>query len=490
VVQGMLDDLRLERARLNRLKRDSASVRASFNLSYDRLPTALQQQFAALGVFGGADFSAEAIAFIWNVPIETALADLRTLIARSLLQPSQEGRFRMHPLVRDFARERLGEWSDYHEGVVRRSTDYFAAFVRDHARDFTALDVEIDNALYALRVADEQARDARFLDFARNLYPYFETRGMFDQASQVYQRSREIASQEKDVAALANALYMLASIRLRLAEYDRVIDLCQQGLQVLHEVDRQPLSVKLYRTIGSAYYGRGDFRNSAHYTEQGLIIARDIGDIGQVGDISAGLGMMLFELGQVEEGKARLLEGKQACLQIGNIASASVGCINLSESAMEMGDLANALMYAEEGEALARRIGHRERLANVLADLGDAKSALGCYDEAEDHFQESIALAEPLPWMRGFVLIPYARHLLRTGRIAQAEATAQRSLAEGQRIASNEIIAGAQFVLAKAMLAQERVDQAHDLAREALTAYEAHQPVRAWAVREWINQLP
>jgi tetratricopeptide (TPR) repeat protein len=488
VVQAMLVDLHAEHARLHRLQRSASSVRTSFNLSYDKLALAMQGQFAALGVFGGADFSIEAVAHVWGKPIAMTQADLRFLTARSLVQLSRDGRYRLHTLLRDFARENLTRDAANERTCLTRMTDYFAAYVAGQPRAFATLDTEIDNIQHALRMADAQGRDAVFIALAQDLYLYFETRGLFDQATVIYERCQQFARHNNDAPALARALHMLASIRLRLAEYERVIALCLQGVEVAQHASDKHVLVHLHRTIGSAYYGRGDFRNSARYIEIGRALARDLGDLAQVGEISCGLGMTLFELDRIDEGLAILLEGKQMCLKMGNIASASVACINLSESAMEMDNPHSALAYAEEGENLARSIGHRERLANVLADLGDAKSALQRFDEASAHFEESMALAEPLPWMRGFVLIPYARHLLRMNRIAAAETAARQSLEIGQSIASDEIVAGTQFVLAQVLHVHNRHDEARTLAMYALQSYDTRQPVRAKTVRHWLDR--
>jgi hypothetical protein len=73
-------------------------------------------------------------------------------------------------------------------------------------------------------------------------------------------------------------------------------------------------------------------------------------------------------------------------------------------------------------------------------------------------------------------------------RIAAAETAARQSLEIGQSIASDEIVAGAQFVLAQVLHVHNRHDEARTLAMYALQSYDTRQPVRAKTVRHWLDR--
>lgn len=482
----MLAELKMEHARLDRLQRDKANVRASFNLSYRRLAPDMQRKFAALGVFGGADFSTDAVAAVWGAPAHETASGLQYLMAHSLIQPARESRYRLHPLLRDYALAQLAGMAGDESEL--RSIQFFAGLTQRHLKDFAMLDEDADNVIHALRMAHAQ-QPRMFVAFALSLYDYFETRGLFDLGSQFYAQCCEIAGQAGDNAVLARALFCRASLRLRLAEYETVIALSSQGLDAAQCVEDRRIRIDLNRVIGAAYYGRGDFRNATRYGREAVADARSVGDHQMAGRISCGLGMMLFELGEIDEGRAVLQAGLQEALSAGDIASASVACINLSEIEMELGNPATALTHAEEAVRLARSIGHRERLANALADLGHAKSALGQMQEAEAHFAESVKLAEPMSWMRGFVRIFHAQHQMRAGAHDAAQHTSETALSIGRQIGSDEVITGAQFSLAQVMFAQGQIDAAVTHAQHALTSYQTRQPVRAKTVQRWLDQI-
>lgn len=115
-----LGRLRLAKTRLEMLSDEDESVRLSFDLSYEELPEPLRLFFASLAVFGPNSFRAEAVAFICNTAMETAEDTLRELCRLSLLQNTREDRYHLHPLLCDYATERLG---DAH--VWERMVEYY-----------------------------------------------------------------------------------------------------------------------------------------------------------------------------------------------------------------------------------------------------------------------------------------------------------------------------------------------------------------------------
>jgi hypothetical protein len=88
--------------------RKKRSLRASFNLSLKRLTDKNLKQFVMMGILPeDVSVGAEAMAVLWDVPIEMAKKNLRELRRRSLLldgvKRGETKTYRMHDLVRDTA---------------------------------------------------------------------------------------------------------------------------------------------------------------------------------------------------------------------------------------------------------------------------------------------------------------------------------------------------------------------------------------------------
>jgi transcriptional regulator with XRE-family HTH domain len=119
--QRVADRLESEGRRLRELTAGDLSVELAFTSSYTDLPAALRRTFARLGVIEGSTFDvaiAAAAAGATLPAIHTQLEDLRRL---ALVEPRGDGRYRLHDLLRIFARARLRE--DYGQAAVSEAAD-------------------------------------------------------------------------------------------------------------------------------------------------------------------------------------------------------------------------------------------------------------------------------------------------------------------------------------------------------------------------------
>ncbi len=109
--------------------------------------SAVQRRFfGALGAFGGEDFSVEAAAAVANTDWADAETNLRTLFCLSMVHSGRPGRYRLIPLMRCFAREKIEN-----DAVWERMVSYFVSFVREHENDTAALEVEKNNIISAVK---------------------------------------------------------------------------------------------------------------------------------------------------------------------------------------------------------------------------------------------------------------------------------------------------------------------------------------------------
>lgn len=110
-VADLADRLADERRRLEQLRLRQLDVRASFAASYRSLPAAEALAFRALGLLGSPEATAAALAARTGTAVEAAEAALEGLLDARLLEQAEPGRYRLHELVRLFARE-LAEAED------------------------------------------------------------------------------------------------------------------------------------------------------------------------------------------------------------------------------------------------------------------------------------------------------------------------------------------------------------------------------------------
>ncbi|MBC3844052.1 hypothetical protein GXW82_39225 [Streptacidiphilus sp. 4-A2] len=125
-VEDVIDQLRDEGARFEHLADEDRSLTAVFDLSYSALPAAEQDLFRDLGRVPGADFDTGAVARLIDADRRTADRLLTTLVDHNLLIQHAPDRYRLHDLVRLFARA-LGEEDPAAEAesAVERLLDHY-----------------------------------------------------------------------------------------------------------------------------------------------------------------------------------------------------------------------------------------------------------------------------------------------------------------------------------------------------------------------------
>lgn len=92
---------------LKDLHQEEESLDSSISLSYNKLDTTKKSVLVSASIFKGKDFSAKSIGYINGLSVTVTIASLQSLIDLSLLEHSTKNRYRIHPAIKDFVREKL-----------------------------------------------------------------------------------------------------------------------------------------------------------------------------------------------------------------------------------------------------------------------------------------------------------------------------------------------------------------------------------------------
>lgn len=398
----LLARLRDKQSRLKVLKVKDLAVRASFELSYALLTKGQQTLFAVLGAFRGLSFATPAVEAIVGSGVEQSLMALCDL---SLLWLEDTGRFRQHPLLGDFAQEKLREAGREQAALGAHANYYLELALREHERlehaetlvqaqqvfaaEFPQIEASWDWALEAgedgtvanlafalgeyfyfvglyrsmLRWSQTGVEAVRRLGLKRNegyllndLARAYDALGEVGQAIEHYQQALEIARETGSQRGEWATLDSLGNIYYCLEEGGKAVELHQQALEIAREIgDRGGEGICL-GGLGGDYYLQGDARQAIDFFQQALVIAREVGDLRRAGSYLGNLGLAYKSLGEVER------------------------AIELHQQALE----------------IAREIGDRRGETSWLTNLGLAYHRLGMVDEAEDHYHAALAMAEEI----------------------------------------------------------------------------------------------
>ncbi|HNB54838.1 MAG TPA: NB-ARC domain-containing protein, partial [Anaerolineales bacterium] len=178
-IQAMRHRLQASYDRLSELEREQRSVRATFEITYTALPPDVQWFFAQLGAFGGEDFTDHAVSAVTEISLDEAQNRLRQLRQLSLVQDSRADRFRLHPLLRDFAREKLlAHTTAPYARMIRYYLQQVASLPAPYTSPPTSLLPDISNLIACLDLAYEHHLLPDLLQAIRTFFEILYQQGL------------------------------------------------------------------------------------------------------------------------------------------------------------------------------------------------------------------------------------------------------------------------------------------------------------------------
>jgi non-specific serine/threonine protein kinase len=354
------------------------TLRDTIAWSYHLLDAPEQRLFGRLGVFvGGFTLeAAEAVGGLGRDPAPDLLDGLESLVASNVLQRIEgagEPRFGMLETIREFALERLAESGE--EADLRRLHATFFLRLAEEAAPrlmtgeqavwLERLDREHENLRAALAWSQQGGEGGHAdpesptlgLRLAGALGWFWSRRGYADEARRWLEAALPRAELAGPTAARARALHALWGMALIQGDYGAV---------------------------------------QAH-AEEGLRIARSLGDRRLVGLSLLHLGVATrHHRGDAEAARALLLESLAVLRDVGETWGAAYALRDLGVAAWLQGELEAALAYFEDGLALFRSTGERWGLTTTLGHLGTARLRAGDPDRATRLLREALRVARDM----------------------------------------------------------------------------------------------
>ena len=370
-------------------------MRASFQVSYQQLhdsPQALDRAaagaFALLGIPAGQEVGVPVAARLLDRPEDAAERALERLVDAQLLETPSPGRYRMHDLLRLYAREQAGQRHSQAERAaaltravgfyvasawqtlaVLRPGDYRLARADDRWRknglEFPDeqsalgwLEAERANLLTAVRqaLATPGVPAELGMQLAQALFGFFWVRNHWAEWVQANQLVLEAARRVGDLAAEAQALNDLAAAKWRQGRYDQGVTLDLQALTIRRKLgDRQGQAASL-NDLGLNYVWQGRYDEALASLHQSLDIKRELGDARGQGLTLANLGELHQRQGRYEEALACLRQSLAIRRNMADRHSQAHSLGNLGKVYQRQGRDQEALACLRESEAIQREL--------------------------------------------------------------------------------------------------------------------------------------
>lgn len=196
----------------------------------------------------------------------------------SLVQVGQSQRYRLHPLLHDFARERL-DLSEDRGVVLDRLVDFYAGYVDRFRHDYDALERELDNILAAVEVARKERMVVAMIRTVTGLQVLLETKGLYDLAALHLEQAREVAdSPGNNASLLATVLLYRSRLLRKQGEFTAARVTAEEGLELAQQIEDKHLTSAFLGEVGAASSCLEQAPEVSAYYREGLALARELGD--------------------------------------------------------------------------------------------------------------------------------------------------------------------------------------------------------------------
>jgi tetratricopeptide (TPR) repeat protein len=416
------------RRRLDELHLAELDVRSTIEVSHAQLDgsadpddRAAAHALALLGRPDGAEIGLPAAAALLDLDVVDADRILERLVDGQLLESPAPGRYRLHDLVRLYARSLPSTVDD----ALPRLLHWYTATCWQAFRLLRPADGRVATA------GSWAAGGASFDDVTQAL-DWLET-----ERSNLVAAVHQIAAAPELPAAsatqLARALFAFFHVRGYLNDW---VEVNQAARGVARRVGDRTAQAHACRDLGAAYELRGAYPQALECLRDGLDGYTAAGDLaGQAACLNS-IGLVHDSLGQLDEAASNLERSLAISRELADRHSQAISLNNLGEVYGRLGAYQRALDCLEEALAVFRETGNRAAQAAVQASIGEVYERQGVALSALNHYQQGLAVYVEMdaPVGQATILTALGRVHRHQGRHPEALECLRDGLAIAERV--------------------------------------------------------
>lgn len=381
-----LDDLvkRLSEGGLDAAAVGSRTLRRIFDLSHQGLPPAVRQVFWQIALHPGSDFAEPAAAALTGLGIADSQAVLDLFLDEHMLMQEVPGRYLMHDLVRDYARDLAAAQSrELRAAAIERVTAWYAQTAWTAEKSLTPDTLRI--SLLSSPTPEMVYPPLEFTDYDHAL-------AWFDS-----ERSNLVAAVDHAAASGLNTL--AARLTLSMSWFLRTRGHWAEWLRILH-VAREAIGpggdpvigARVHGQLGAAHSLAGQFDEAVVHYRQALQLRRSTADRFGEAMVLVNLAGAYRALGRIQES----IECRQAVQALSHhLDDEQHDALNLSHLAwahQRQGSIDEAIDFGTKTLARFRAVGDTFGQAEALSELGSLHLEQGQYDQAAAFLRQALEM--------------------------------------------------------------------------------------------------
>ncbi|MDT0309307.1 BTAD domain-containing putative transcriptional regulator [Streptomyces sp. DSM 44917] len=454
-----------ERRRLDELQAGDQAVKATFELGYGQLEPEQARAFRLLGLTEGPDISVAAAAALLDRDPEDTEDLLESLVDTSLLESAAPGRYRLHDLVRLFARacaERDEQPPSERESARSRLLDHY-----------------LGSATAAYRIQRPGDRTADHLEPTGRSGLAFASRRaalewLFTEAECLLACARAAGAGGRDTLRKGVDALLAASDVSESGAYSvQYEEVVRTLLKAARQTGDERAQARAHLLLAAGAVLTGHFGEGDAEAQRALLLGTAADDLLTIGSALNHRGVIALYRDRLSEAGAYLNHAIDAYREDGNRPGEADALCSLARVHLATGRLESAIGLARQGIDLYTRDGPAMRLANArytlglcLAGRGRTADALSEFAAAMEDFRDN----RQRLW-EGVTHFRIAEVHLADGRPAEAAAHAEQALAL-KGIGGEWRRGTVLLILGRALRDLGQDDRARTCWREALAIFE------------------
>jgi predicted ATPase/DNA-binding SARP family transcriptional activator len=470
------------------------SIRAVFDHSWKLLTEAEQTALRRLSVFQGG-FRREAALEVsgGSLPI------LASLVDKSFLSLTLNGRYRRHPLIIQYAQEKLAAYPEEKAQTEEKHGLYYLHFRqnpdevsgtlkgKETPEAFQEVIGAVKEELANMRSAWTWAiRETRVDELRLFAYHFiYDGLGQPQESLELYSMTVKSLDETNPAhhAALGAALIHQGHCQTQLGYYQEASHSIERGLDLLYVTDEVLGILAGLDFLSFNVWVMGDYEQSKEICDKGLSLARQHGRALFIGDFLGSLAVVIKELDDFPNKEQFYEEGLAEVRQLGNYSSLPSFLHYYAFFLLHNGDLQKAKALARESLELAQPFEQKWLVPSIVDCLGMIAFKLGDYEQAQALLQEAFARSEEqkMPFFHAYLLGNLGKLSTTLGEYARAKQYLKQSLEIGFSTKSSFNMAGSLVPLAELYIAQKQPQQAAEWLSLSLhhPATERHEKIEA-----------
>ncbi len=527
-IPDYLRELQLANKRLDPLNREDRNVRLSFDISFKTFSSELQRFFITLGTFGGEDFSLEAAAFVGQLTEAEADKAIQSLVQQSFVQIRHHGRFALHPLIREYAIEKIEQIETW-----QRMITYYTSYAQTNQDIISLISQEKENITFALDSAEEHELPHLFVEGVIGISQSWRIQGDAQKGTSYEKEALKIAQLNQNRSQEAFLLAELGANSFHLGQFEDAIQYEENALAITSTIDDKKLSCRLlnnlgviyanfrndylkaiacweealtyalqlennyiishlYLSLGNGAYELNDWQAAENYWQEALSFLEDPNELETFARIYLlnNLGTLANVQGGNEAARHYIEEARTISIRINQRENVSTANTRLGKIALEENDLDEARKNLDEAAKIAREIASPDALCFALMYLGKLHTIEGDFATAVSNFEEALQIAQDaqILWQEVSILIYYADLYLVQHQPEAAEPLLTKALTLCEKTESLELTGWVHFGLARMYTQLGEPLKGVQFAQSSYAALEKLGAKKAEEVKIWLSE--